>query len=254
MRKLFVSIGLLFAGLNAYAAASGSVVFDPTNYSQTLITAGQSVKQVQEAVSGNLTKLRQLQELYRQGKGIASGDVNAIAGVVSGPQLQAQVRDMQGMQNALSKLNGNLDDLTGRYNYTMQMSQKNGVTVQEYQDAQSRRVAQGLASARLEQQQNMRALKSVDDSYVQLQKWQDRLPETNTELMQMMNMQMTMLNSNNANVLSYMARNNAAEQDRTVRAAAEEKSKRDYEEKNAVDAKRNGDDTWNRLINGFNKK
>ncbi|ABD71946.1 hypothetical protein Rfer_4259 (plasmid) [Rhodoferax ferrireducens T118] len=254
MRRLFISLCLVFTGMNAFAMASGSVVFDPANYSQTLITAGQSVKLLSESVGGNLTKLRQLQELYKQGRAIASGDVNAIAGVVGGPQLQSQIRDMQGMKKALTNLNGNIDDLTGRYNYTMQMSQKYGVSVQEYQAAQARRVSQGIESARLEQQQNMRALKSVDDSYVQLQKWQERLPETNTELMQMMNMHMTMLNTNNAQVLSYMARNNAAEQDRTVKTAAEEQSKRDYEEKNAADAKRHGDDTWNRLIGGFRKK
>ncbi len=251
MRRLFISLGLVFTAVNAFAAASGSVVFDPTNYSQTLITAGQSVKQVSEAVSGNLTKLKQLQELYKQGKAIASGDVNAIAGVVGGAQLQSQIRDMQGMKQALTNLNGNLDDLSGRYNYAMQMSQKYGVTVQEYQDAQSRRVAQGIASAKLEQQQNMRALKSVDDSYVQLQKWQDRLPETNTELMQMMNMQMSMLNANNAQIMSYTARNNAAEQDQKMLQMAERERQTIDRANQEKDLQAQGDAAERRLLKGF---
>src|ERR1035437_3496177 len=133
MRKVLFAISILLAGNAAFAAASGSIVFDPTNYSQTLITAGQSVKQVSEAVSGNLLKLQQLQELLRQGKAIASGDLNAIAGIVGGSSLQNQLYDIQTVKGLLTNLNGNLGDLSSRFSYASQMANKYGLTLQQYQ-------------------------------------------------------------------------------------------------------------------------
>lgn len=251
MLKVFLCFVLSISVTSAFAAASGSVVFDPTNYSQTLITAGQAVKQVQETVSGNLIKLRQLQEYYRQGKAIASGDMNELAGVVGGAQLQSQLRDMQGMKQALTNLNGNLDDLEGRYNYTMQLANKYGMTVQEYQDAQSRRVAKSIASAKLEQQANIRVMKNVENSYSQLQKWQDKMPETNTELMQMLNTQMTMLNANNAQVMSYMATANSNALVKKVEAEGRQAGQEAMLANQSADLKNQGNVARDKLLNGL---
>ena len=209
MRKVLFSVVLAFAGSSAIAAASGSIVFDPTNYSQTLITATQSVKQVTEAVTGNLLKLQQLQELLRQGKAIASGDLNAIAGIVGGSSLQNQLYDIQRVKGLLTNLNGNLGDLSTRFSYASQMANKYGLTLQQYQQAQLQLVAKKNAGAALEQQNNIRVMKDVEDSYNQLRKFQDQTPGTDTQLLQMMNTQMTLLNRNNTQIMAFMAENSS---------------------------------------------
>lgn len=237
MRQIIAAITLALLANAASATASGSVVFDPTNYSQTLITAGQSVKSVAEQVQGNLTKLRQLQEMYRQAKRIEAGDYAAIGGLVGQAELTTRIRDGQGMYNSLASLKGNIGDLQGRYDYMTQMSQKYGLTVQEYQDAQSRRVARDVAAAKLEQQANQRAIANVQKSYQTVQTWQAKIPDmtANTELMQMLNQQMAMLNAQNAQMVEYMARQNMAAQEEIGNKGAKETAEAEDKRK-ALDA------------------
>lgn len=251
MLKYLVQIVLAMSCNAAFGAASGSVVFDPTNYSQTLITAGQSVKQVAETISGNLTRLKQLEEIYKQGKALGSGDMSAIAGLVAGGQLQYQLRDMQRLKSALYTLNGDIDDVSGRYNYTMQMAQKYGMTVQQYQDAQTRRVSRDIASAKIEQQQNKEALQRVEDSYKQVQKWQENVPETNTALYQQMNNQMALLNANNAQILAFMARASKAEFDKKIDASGVAAGLENDAQANQAEAKKINDAADQRIKSGY---
>lgn len=197
---------------NAGGGGLGNIVFDPTNYGKNLITAAQSVEAVQKQIEGNLTKYYQLQEMYRQGKAIASGDLNAAAGVVGGPQLAAQIRDAQGMYSALSNLNGGLSDLQARYNYASQMAQKYGLTMAEYQKLQAERAANHNKEAQAQQDANVRSAMYVQDTYTSVQKLQAQNPTTDTALLQSMNKQMAILNTTNAKLLELMVRKDQMEQ------------------------------------------
>jgi phosphopantetheine adenylyltransferase len=195
------------------------------NYSKNLLTAAQTAQMYSEQITGNLTKLRQLQEMARQGQAISKGDMGTLAYVVSGPKMAQQVRDMQNMQRALTDLNGNLGDLQARYNYTMQMAQKYGMTIEQYQKNQAAQSAKRVQSAELEQKANVKSIQHVQESYAQVQRFQDAMPETNTALMQQMNSQMSLLNTTNAKMLEYLISSNAAKNDGIGTAQAEEDAK-----------------------------
>ena len=204
MKKILTTTAIFVVSGSVFAAASGSVVFDPTNYAKNLITSEQSLQQVQQAIQGNLTKLQQLAELYRQGKAIASGDLNTIAGIVSSGQLQSQLNNLQSMQQAVTQTQGALSTLQGRMDYTMQMSSRYGVTMQQYLANQSQMAARKNAIAKDQETRDKQAIQDVNASYAQLAKFQDTAPQEAAGLLQMLNQQMTLLNRNNAQILEYM--------------------------------------------------
>jgi conjugal transfer/entry exclusion protein len=252
MFKKLVSL-VTFYLLTGYAIASsgpglGNIVFDPTNYGRNIITAAQSVEAVQRHIEGNLTKLYQLQEMYRQGRAIASGDLNAAATVVGGPQLAAQIRDAQGIYRALGNLNGGLGDLQARYNYARQMAQRYGLTMQEYQRLQAERAANNNREAQAQQDANVRSALYVQETYASVQRLQAQNPTTDTALFQTMNKQMSILNTTNAKLLDSIVVKDQLEQAKRIDDQANAEKLREINRQRILDAANGDQDLRQRML------
>ncbi len=232
-------VGSFFAGSFSFAGApvGGAIVFDPTNYGKNLLTAAQTAEQVSEQIRGNLTKLQQLQELARQGKAISQGDMQALAGIMGQGELGARIADMQGLMRAVSGVNGNLGDLKGRFDYIVQVSQRFGTTLEQYEGMQKQRREQGMAAAQAEHAENVRVLNAAQGSIKQVMDWQSRMPDSQTALMQMLNQQMALLNTNNAELLKTMTTSNMAAGNKAATTEAElEAARQDARNRAAAEA------------------
>jgi type IV secretion system protein TrbJ len=211
MFKKSLIVGSFLLSTLAVAATGGgggTIVFDPTNYQKTLITAAEAIEQTRLKIQGNLTALYQYQEMARQGKAIASGDMNAIANVVGGPQLATTIAETKNLYSALSNLGGGVGDLQARYAYSMQMAQRAGITLEQYLKNQAALSQRNVKSAQIQQEANVKAITYVDSTFKSVQALEaSATTNTNdTALLQLMNKQMSVLNTTNAKVLEYMTR------------------------------------------------
>jgi type IV secretion system protein TrbJ len=211
MFKKITVVLVFLLNSNVFAGGGGlggSIVFDPTNYGKNIITAAESIEHTRQQIQGNLTALYQYQEMYRQGKAIASGDINAIAGVVGGQQLASTIADTRNLYSALSNLGGGVGDLQARYAYSMQMAQRAGLTLEQYLKNQAALSQRNVKSAQVQQEANVKAISYVDSTFKSVQELESSAAANtnNTALFQIMNKQMSVLNTTNAKVLEYMTR------------------------------------------------
>lgn len=114
MRKLLVAVGLA-----AFAALGWAqmIVFDPTNFTQTTITAAQSLKAAIQRAEAYALQLQQYQTQLKQLKNL---DKNVAVGILaqnspelaSALELAATVRQMYGSVEALrNRFKGRLDEI-----------------------------------------------------------------------------------------------------------------------------------------------
>lgn len=237
-RSLVIAMFVVTSAAFAGPAGGGSVVFDPTNFSKNMVTAAESIEHTRQQIQGNLTKLYQYQEMLRQGKAIAAGDMVATAQVVGGPQLAQTVADTKSMYQALTNLSGGMGDLQGRYAYSMQMAQRYGLTLEQYLKNQAAQSERRVKEAQIQQNANVKAIEHVNATYAAVQSLEEKATTnpTDTALFQILNKNMSVLNTTTAKTLEFMANSSSDEQKRLAgKAGADAQAAADAEkERQAV--------------------
>lgn len=159
--KLTVGLAIGLVSVGALAMSSGSIVFDPTNFAKNAITAGSVVKTEITSAATALQTLRQYQEMLRQARAAATGDLHAITALAGDPSLTRALNDAQGTYSALKTLDTNLDNMAARYDYLAGMSKRYGITEDQYIKNRALLAKDGVQRAQIEQRKDLEAIENV---------------------------------------------------------------------------------------------
>ena len=230
--KLLSRLTALVCCLALTTSSYSIPVFDVANVAQTTATALATAASVTNQVKEYLETAKRYVKYLEEAKAIAGGDYQLLAKVAGVPALGNAVRDITGLRNALQTLNGDLGNMTERFNYTTQMAQKYGMTLDQYQTNQSALIAKKVKTAKLEQDANVKAINQVKNTFSQVAEIQTKLQaagyETDKRQFQIINQQMALLNTTNARLLEYMVKaNDKAIQAETAAAGKEQAALKD---------------------------
>ncbi|MFC7633067.1 conjugal transfer protein, partial [Paraburkholderia humisilvae] len=152
---------------------TGGMVFDPTNFAQTVIKAAQTAQKV---ILDGQRYAYQLQQYEMQVKQLAAINPQQLAalGGVSLTNLTAVTNYVSSLQNVVGDLNNVSTALNNRFTE----SQLSGQTWSEYLASQQAAIHARVQSAQIRAQNEAATLQSVQNDYALAAQWQARIPAT----------------------------------------------------------------------------
>lgn len=227
--KQFLIAAVLYAVAhsNAFALASGSVVFDPSNFAKNTITASQAVHQVAEQIRANMLLYEQYRTLARTSNPMEAARIYDAAGVSGAQEMNQQIQNHAQAARSLSDLNAALKAQDASLHTRVQMAQDSNMTLAQYVDSLKHNAQQGDDRAKKILADDRASLQRVALSYQQADKWTRDIPKNESMLgaMQVMNAQMSTLVTQNADLQSYLIKQNIEKTMEEQRAKAPEMDK-----------------------------
>lgn len=236
IKSAFAIAALGIAG-QSFAAASGSVVFDPQNFAKNTMTAAQTAEQLQEQIASKLVLLKQYDEIYRRGKVATQQVLGAGQGIVGQAEVLRDINSLGVLKRDVSTLQGTLSDLNARQRYIANMAQQQGLTSQEYLNRVVAARATGDAFAAKTVSENARVMDSVNDAYGSVKEWEANNLTQSSDLasLQTLNQQMSSMVKLNARLLEYQASNHSTATDEAREKETKEAIKKEVERKRIDD-------------------
>lgn len=201
MRKTAIATIVVLLSNSAFAAASGSIVFDPTNFAKNALTAAATVKTEISTAMTQLNTFYQLRETLRQAQAIGRGDLQAIGAITNQEELFRLIKESQETVTSLKKLDVNLGNIQGRYDYLMNISSRYGVSLETYIAQRDKKAREGVKAAQLERDRDLNTLKDTDKTIEEVKKLAKRDLTTNYAQYETMNESLALLNTSIAKIL-----------------------------------------------------
>lgn len=226
MRRLIILGLVAFGASEASAMASGSVVFDPSNFIKNTLTAAATVKTEVSTAATALQTLKQLQEMIRQAQALSRGNLDAIGSFTGQKELTSAIRDAQGLYDNMKNLDMNLSNIQGRYDYLQNMSSKYGLSMEQYLEQRNKLAQEGVKAAQYEQERDLAVLKRTKSAIETVKSLQSNSVDTNTASFMKMNENLAAVNTSIATLvesttLQNMAKTQADAKVRADKMAAE---------------------------------
>lgn len=179
----------------ALAMASGSVVFDPANFSKNMLTAAATVATEVSSAETALRTLYQYKEMIRQAQRAATGDLHAIGALAGEPELARAINDAKGTYTTLKTLDTNLDNMTARVDYLAAMASRYGKTDRQYAANQAELNRENIRLIQVQREKALQSAEDVQKGYNAIQHLQNLDPDQRTALLMKLDQNMALANS-----------------------------------------------------------
>jgi P-type conjugative transfer protein TrbJ len=243
MMKFRLTGGVL-AVVAAVVVAQGEayawgIVFDPTNFIQTTVTAGQSLKATADRAIQLRTQLAQYNTQLQNLKSLSPEDLAR--------QQRQNMEDLNNVNSFIGAVNtnyGSVQNVQSVMSRRFEEQRTSGMSWQDYWKSEDQRRQQGVQGAADRARNDRIALEKVNRDYEQVQEWGQKIPRTEGvhSSMQLMNAQMNKVITQNAEVIksmsvSSMAGNQEAIDRSTERQAFKNRTAEEAREGSAVRAR-----------------
>lgn len=186
---------------------TGGLVFDPSNFAQNLVKAGQTAERVATLAQQYATQIQQYRMAVQQLQALDPRQLEALGGVTH--------TDLQAVNNYIGSLKNVMGDLTNvsdALNKRFTEAQLSGRSWSDYLASQQDAVRANVKAAQIRAQNEAALLQSVQNDYAMAAQWQARIPATfgANEDVQLLNSQMNRVVMQNAQVLKLLVDQNGA--------------------------------------------
>lgn len=213
--RLLVMVCLASAAGTSLAAASGSVVFDPTNFAKNTQTSIATAQQVIQSIRQTAQQVAMVQNQVTMTKkmidDIRGLNVAALRGIVD-PQTFEMLSKLSAAHSAYTGVHSDLSSMLNRFQLKQRAAEMSGLPLDRFVASQYQAAAKGSRAAREAISRDIEVMKSTERSARAASKWRDEIGGLNDNLggsMQLMNTQLSSVVAQNAEMLGYMARVNA---------------------------------------------
>lgn len=174
------------------------IVFDPTNFTQTTISAAESLKATADRAIQIRTQYLQYATQLKQLKSIADGDL----ALMKANNLK-DIQNISGFINAVQQTYGDVNRTKDLLQRRFDEQSLSGLTWEQYVASERSRIERGVQSAKDRAEVDRRALEKVNADYDQVKEWQEKIGQTEGmhESLQLSNMQMNKLVTQNAELI-----------------------------------------------------
>jgi len=206
-----LAVFMFMSSGSAFALASGSVVFDPTNWAENLRSALMAVKQYAQDIIRTKHMFDQLQHAIRNRD-------NLLAGVLyegMEDQQKHATREAVRYYDDLMSLEKDLESLQGRYDLKVNSAFNAKMTVTEFMKLSRQEASRGVKASQQSLDQDVKTLKRVQETYQSIQTWQAQADANygHQQSLQLMNTQMNALVGQNAEIITALTK---ASMERTI--------------------------------------
>lgn len=231
MRKLLLAISLLIGHSISFAQWT---VFDPANYTQNIITAGQSIKNTKSLIDQYTTQLYQYQNQIQQLK-------NMDATVAKG-MLERNAKDLINANAAsigLTGLYGSITNVQNMFSNRLATAKNMGMTWSQYTTFEQARIQRNQDGAAARAQEDIRMVERVQRDYEFAREAESKIPATagTHESMQLMNVQMNRVITQNADLIKAMTSANNSNNNANAMADKNIKDQNDLNLRNSINTK-----------------
>lgn len=208
------------APVAGHAAASGSVVFDPTNLIQNTTTALNSVRQVAAEYKQLEAQYQQYTTMLKQLKTM-DGAAAVALGTLDIPSLAEISRAVR----AYEQLGRSIEQTKGVYTQRLDEARLMGVSWAQYVASERKRIASNQAGAAARVQTEVKAFERVEDDYKFARETAEKIPMTEGvhAAQQQTNAILNRMLTQNAEILRTLAQANGSQK-------AEEMMQKDMKE------------------------
>lgn len=222
-----LAAAMMLSGNSAFALASGSVVFDPSNWAENLRAATTGIKQLTQEYA----QTKQLIETVRHAVNNSEALVTGVLFDAMGADQRSAAIEATKFYDALRTLEKDLGSLQSRYDQKVNAAFNSKRTVAEFMELTRKEAQRGVKAAQLSIDQDLQTLKRVQKTYDSVQEWQVQAGASlgHQQSLQLMNTQMNALVGQNAEIITALTK---ASMERTIADA----NKR--EEQGVSDARR----------------
>lgn len=183
-----------------HAAASGSVVYDPTNWIQNLRSAMESVQQTRTQI---MQYAEQLNSARRQIQNMRNMDPAKLLGV------EKEYQAVMDFKRELDKVRGSVDDTKKIFDRRMTESAQLRLPFGDYIRAEMDAARKGNEAAKARLTEETRVLQRVQDDYAAARKFEGQISGTSgvNESINLMNSQLNRMITQNADLIKAVASN-----------------------------------------------
>lgn len=207
LKKLTHLVCLSFCLFSTVAFAGGggvggSIVFDPTNYGQTTITAAKAVQAETQRATAYITQLRQYESELIQMLPFNPAQIRSQL-----QQTRYALNQFRAYQNQLVALNGSVGAVQQRLNMRYDEARILNVPFTTYMQNEAQNLQQHKADRVAIAQQDMNVIQNLQTDYAQTQAMQDQINSTQGthQAVGLMNQQMNQLVSTMVTVKGQLA-------------------------------------------------
>lgn len=220
----FILPWALFISHAIAGGGGGSIVFDPTNYAQNIISAGESVKATADRAIQIRTQYLQYATQLKQLQSIAQGDL----AMLKANNLK-EIQNITGFIGAVKQTYGDIERTKQLLQRRFDEQSLSGLPWADYVAQERMRIERGVQSAKDRAEIDRRALEKVNSDYEQVREWQDKIGATEGmhEAIQLSNMQMNKLVTQNAEMIKAMTLTRLEKHTETLDQLAKEKRAED---------------------------
>lgn len=211
---VLIAMALMSAGVS-FAAGSGSIVFDPTNYAQTTSSAISNLKTANEAIQQTRQQIIQTSQQLLMAKNMVNNirgmDMATLLRLVD-PQTAALIRNLDSASADMTGAMASMRGVQDRYTVKMNAAATAKKPLQDFLRDQMKDALAGNAVAQRAISRDQQALNSATASAKAAMGWRSKIGDLNDNLggaMQMLNTQLSGVVASNAEMLSYMAKVNS---------------------------------------------
>lgn len=226
--KILVAFSLSAVACSGFCGGGGgSIVFDPSNYAQNIVTAAESLKATGDRAVQIRTQYLQYATQLKQLQSMAAGDL-----VKMRADNAQDIQNITGYINSVRQTQGDVqrtrDLLLQRFNE----QSLSGLSWQAYLQAEGNRIRNGVQAATDRAEIDRVALEKVARDYQQARAWGEKIDKSAGmhESMQLMNAQMNKVVTQNAEVIKSLTMSSMQTNDERTDALARQKASRDLED------------------------
>jgi P-type conjugative transfer protein TrbJ len=230
MRKSSVIAALfgLLATTPAFAGGGGaSIVFDPTNWFQTSVSASESLRATADRAVQMQTQLMQYSAQLKQLVGMPQGALQSLIEKNAG-----ELKDMAGFISNVNKTYGDVSTVHNNITRRFDEAKISGQSWPDYVKTEADRINRGVGNAADRASADRSLLDRVNKDYEQVREWQSLIPQNEgmKDSMMLMNSQMNKLVTQNAEVMKSMATASLQQQNARIDDLAQKQKEIDQAE------------------------
>lgn len=199
MRKVMASLVL---ALMAVAATAQMIVFDPTNFTQTTITAAEAIKATAQRAEAYYTQLQQYETQLRQLQRIPGN----IAGEILGRN-NVELQSALQLVAAVRQLHGSVEQLRNRFKGRLDEVKLMGMSWDKYILYEQARIQKNVQGAADRAGEEVRIVERINRDLEYAREIEARIPNSAGvhESMQQLNMQMNRMLTQSADYSRMMS-------------------------------------------------
>lgn len=211
-----LALATLLVSTPAFPLASGSVVFDPTNWAENGITSAKSIAAVAKQAEQYVVQVKQWENEIKQ---LQNFKPEVVLGLLA--KNSVEMKNAVELLGAVNKLYGSVSTVQENFSSRLQTAKALGMTWQSYTKYEEGRIVRNQDQAMVKAKEEIRAMERVKQDYEFAREIEAKIPETAGmhESMTLMNTQLNRMITQNAAVIQAL---NTAAGGRTAEAIGQQ--------------------------------